>query len=266
VNQSRPHKLDLYRLAVQWPQAQAHFLLNTYAHYHHGAWPTRLKEDFAGTAAVAAAWTHLDEDQQAIAVDAHGPTARRAQRMYRDLDRLKIIHGDVLDVTAPKVDIIAALNFSVFIYHDRTATLRYMRHARASLRDGGLLIIDVFGGPGSMRAGIQSRDVRPPEDEGARPFEYQWEQRSYDAVSGRIDCRIHFRLADGTVRRDAFRYDWRLWTLPELSELLAEAGFSQADVWCDGYDAVAGAGDGDYRPLTSMPEREDWVAYVVAKR
>jgi SAM-dependent methyltransferase len=263
---SRPHKLDLYRLAVQWPQAEAHFLLNTYAHYHRGAWPTRLKEDFAGTAAVAAAWTQLDDDQHAIAVDAHGPTVRRAQRMYRDLDRLKIIQGDVLDVSKPKVDIVAALNFSTFIYHEPPAMLRYMRHTRASLRDGGLLILDVFGGPGAMRAGVQTRDVRPPAEQGVEPFEYQWEQRGYDAVSGRIDCRIHFRLADGVLRRDAFRYDWRLWTLPELRTLLGQAGFTQVDVWCDGYDTKAGSGDGDYRPMTSMPPREDWVAYVVAVR
>ncbi len=266
MTRSRPHKLDLYRLAVQWPAAEAHFLLNTYAHYHRGGWPIWFKEDFAGTAALAAAWTQLDEDQRAIAVDAHGPTVRRAQRVYRDIDRLKIIHGDVLDVRSPKVDIIAALNFSTFIYHDSAAMLRYMRHARASLRDGGLLILDVFGGPGAMRTGVQARDIRPSEDESVEPFEYQWEQRSYDAVSGRIDCRIHFRLADGTLRRDAFRYDWRLWTLPQLSELLAGAGYASVQVWCDGYDASQGAGDGDYRPVQSMPQREDWVAYVVAVR
>jgi hypothetical protein len=266
VTRSRPHKLDLYRLAVQWPQAETHFLLNTYAHHHRGAWPTLLKEDFAGTAAVAAAWTQLDEDQRAIAVDAHGPTVRRAQRMYRDIDRLTIVEADVLDVRSPKVDIVAAMNFSTFIYHDRTAMLRYMRHARASLRDGGLLMLDVFGGSGAMRAGVQTRDVRPPEDEGVQPFEYQWEQRGYDAVSGRIDCRIHFRLADGTAYRDAFRYDWRLWSLAELTELLAAAKFASSQVWCDGYDAATGSGDGDYRPVASMPQRDDWVAYVVAVR
>jgi hypothetical protein len=109
------------------------------------------------------------------------------------------------------------------------------------------------------------------EVEAAPPaFEYQWEQRDYDAVTGRIDCRIHFVVGgDGGVhrtRRNAFRYDWRLWTLPELIELMREAGFVRAEAWCDRYDARTGQSDGMYRPIARMGAREDWVAYVVGVR
>ena len=33
------------------------------------------------------------------------------------------------------------------------------------------------------------------------------------------------------VLRRAFRYDWRLWTIPELAEMLKEAGFDFMRAW-----------------------------------
>jgi hypothetical protein len=33
------------------------------------------------------------------------------------------------------------------------------------------------------------------------------------------------------VLRRAFRYDWRLWTIPELAEMLEEAGFDGMRAW-----------------------------------
>jgi len=131
---------------------------------------------------------------------------------------------------------------------------------------GGLLVLDVFGGPGAMRTGIQRRTVTPLDaDEPIPPFTYEWEQRSFDALSGRVDCRIHFDLP-GRRLNNAFRYDWRLWTLPELLDCLEEAGFSRTEVWCDRYDPRQGHSDGIYRPIKSLPAREDWVAYVVGCR
>ena len=59
--------------------------------------------------------------------------------------------------------------------------------------------------------------------------------------------------------RDAFVYDWRLWTLPELTRLVCEAKFDRAEVWMD-------TGDGCYEPTASLDNREDWVAYVIGVR
>ena len=70
----------------------------------------------------------------------------------------------------------------------------------------------------------------------------------------------------GRVLRSAFRYDWRLWTLPELTYLMLQAGFTRAEVWCDAYDPRRRRSDGIYRPRKHMPAREDWVAYVIAVR
>ncbi len=272
----RAHRLLLYRYAVQHPEAEVRFLRRAYAHGAggRGPKPTRLKEDFAGTAAVAAAWVGMDEDHRAIAVEHHGPTARWAERAARDtLGRraidLHVVEADVHELTTPRVDVVAALNFSTFAFHDREALTRYFRHARRSLRPNGVLVIDAYGGPGAMRVQTQVRRVAPPPNSGLSSFEYAWEQRAFDHATHRTDCRIHFHVGDSghaTWRRNAFRYDWRLWSLPELRELALAAGFRAAQVWCDRFDEKPGRSDGLFRPRRKIPAREDWVAYLVARR
>lgn len=264
-----PHKLELYRLAVQHPLAEVAFAERVFAHYQRGAQPgaTRLREDFAGTAAVASAWVALGPERRALAVERHGPTLRWARlRARRELGArardLHLLQADVMQVTSPRVEIVLALNFSTFIYHDRTALRQYFANARRSLLPGGVLIIDAYGGPGAMRLGTQRRRVAPTD--GIRPFEYAWEQRSYDAVTSRVDCRIHFQQS-GRKIANAFRYDWRLWSLSELVETMLEADFSQAQVWCDRPGRRVER-SGAFAPIRNMPAREDWVAYVVGVR
>jgi len=265
----KPHKLALYRRAVQHPQAEAAFLHRAYRHYHPQDPPLLLREDFAGTCAVAASWVDMDQEHQAMAIESHGPTTRWAQRTAdRDIPErtsdLHVVEADVLDIDGPKVDITCALNFSTFIYHDRASLKRYFQSARRGLRRNGLLVIDVYGGPGAMKTGTQSRQV--PASGQAPGFTYLWEQRSFDPVTYKTQCRIHFELADGQRVDSAFTYHWRLWTLPELTELMIEAGFRTSRVWCDRFDQEAGASDGVYRPTLRMPARDDWVAYVVAEK
>ncbi len=271
-----PHKLALYRRAVQHPEAEASFLYRTYRHYNRNTPPLLLREDFAGTAAVASAWVGMDDEHQAMAVDSHGPTTRWAQReINKQLgDRandLHIVQADVLDVTGPRVDLSCALNFSTFIYHDRAGLKQYFKSARRGLRPDGLLVIDAYGGPGAMQTGIQSRTVSPETelDPGHEPcprlpgFLYEWEQRHFDPITHHTECRIHFDLDSGKRIDSAFIYRWRLWTLPELVELMLEAGFKTAQAWCDTYDPKAETSDGVYRPIKKMPARADWIAYII---
>jgi SAM-dependent methyltransferase len=278
-----PHKLSLYRRAVQHPPAEADFLHRAYRH-HNRSLPLLLREDFAGSCAVAAAWVAMDPEHQAMAVESHGPTARWAERtakreMGDAADDLHIVEADVLEVDGPKVDITCALNFSTFIYHDRAALKQYFQSARRGLKRNGVLILDAYGGPGAIRVGTQTRRVpgeAPPDvppdfspDSPAAPqpgFTYHWEQRTFDPITHRTECRIHFTLADGTHLRSAFIYRWRLWTLPELTEIMLESGFKKAEAWCDTYDPATATSDGVYRPTRQMPAREDWVAYVVGVR
>ncbi len=283
-----PHKLALYRAAVQHPQAEVAFLHRAYQHYR-GRDPVLLREDFAGTAAVAASWVGVDEDHQALAIDSHSPTLRWAMRQAgQELgDRagdLHFIHADVMEVAAPRVDVLIALNFSSFIYHDRASLRAYFRNARKSLRTGGaggsggtgkapsrqggahaggfggILVIDAYGGPGALTPQIQSR---PAYTQTGIEFTYLWEQKKINAVTGLVDNRIHFKFPDGRSRANAFRYHWRLWTLPEIVELMLEAGFAQAQVWCDQVDPETGQSEGDFAPIDHLREREDWVAYII---
>ena len=266
--------LSLYLHAVQHPQAEVGFLLKAYLH-HRDQPPAKLKEDFAGTSAVACAWVDFADHFQAIAVEHDRATVQWARTYATQVlpaDRLtglSIVQSDVLLVEEPRVDIVAALNFSCFIYHSRERLRAYFAAARASLRPGGMLVLDAFGGPGAMRPGLQARAVRieggTEGDGGAEvELEYQWEQRAFDAVSSRIDCRIHFAQNGRRVMEDAFVYDWRLWSLPELRELLLESGFADVAIWCDAVNPATGQSDSDYQPIESMPAREDWVAYLVA--
>ncbi len=283
AKESFPHKLDLYRMAVQHPMAEISFLMRAYGWANESREPRILREDFSGTSVIAMTWLLMDPDRQAIAVDSHEPTLQWAEHLAKEelghiADQLQFCHGDVLSIAQPQADLIAALNFSSFGFHCRESLLGYLKHARTCLKPGGVLVLDAYGGLGAMRIGTQSRMVQLPGEflekfPGALPgtlpgaggaFEYQWEQASFDAMTHRTDCRIHFVMADGTVYRNAFQYDWRLWTLVELQELLAEANFGRVTVWCDTLCEETGQSDGLYEPLDQLPAREDWVAYITA--
>ncbi len=272
----KPHKLDLYRLAVQHPQAEVLFMLRAYAHYARrdaGHRPShfqgRLREDFAGTAALATTWVAMDEGHRALALESDYRTVRwslwRAERELgpRRHD-LHLIYADVMAIdrpVAPPVDIVAALNFSTFIYHERLGLKAYFRLARRCLAPGGLLVVDAFGGPGTEGPALQRRRVTPPAHEGMRPFTYVWEQRAFDPVTRRIDCRIHFEYPGQKALKNAFHYDWRLWTLAELREVMIEAGLAPVEVW-----HRRRPGDLRYQPVRHLAGGEDYVAYVIGRR
>ena len=80
-----------------------------------------------------------------------------------------------------------------------------------------------------------------------------------------ILCHIDFRFPDGSKIEKAFTYDWRLWTLPELQELLTEAGFSRVTVWWEG-TGKDGRGNGVFTPETRGEADAGWVAYLIAER
>ncbi|MEM1355116.1 MAG: hypothetical protein AAGH88_09550 [Planctomycetota bacterium] len=261
-----PNPLDLYRLAVQHPLAEVDFIEKAWGHYRGAeSEPVLLREDFAGTAAVAAAWVQsgrgAEPTRRAFAVELDPVTATWAQDTWCELGPdLQIYISDVIEMHTAPADVTVALNFSVLIYHDQAALLGYLRHARAMLDERGLLILDLFGGSGSRVAQarrIQTRRIVP--DEGAfDPFDYAWEQREYDPMTEKIDCRIHFTLADGMELNDVFVYDWRLWRPEAVIELARQAGFQQAELWADTPDQP-----GRYVPLARDPVAEDWVGYLV---
>lgn len=269
-------KLELYRWAVQDPATHVAVLARMYQAIRLQNSPRVLREDFAGTSAEAVEWIRAADNRQAIAVDLDGATLawakERAGRLLGDrAERVQFLEADVLQIAPPQVpaaDIISALNFSILYFHQRAQLEAYFQHAHRSLAHGGLLVMNLFGGAGATKAYVDKRHVTPAPREPEQappPFEYQWEQRNYNAVNGRIDCRIHFQ-ASGQELRDAFTYDWRLWSLPELVDSLRAAGFADVQVWRHTYDPKRQPNPVFLGPVTSINDDATWLAYVVGVR
>ena len=61
-------------------------------------------------------------------------------------------------------------------------------------------------------------------DEG---FSYFWDQDSFDPVSNHAKFYIHFKRR-GEARQDrVFSYDWRMWSIPEIRDIMEDVGFRE---------------------------------------
>jgi hypothetical protein len=62
----------------------------------------------------------------------------------------------------------------------------------------------------------------------------------------------------------AFSYRWRLWTIPEIRELLDEAGFRKSEVYSESTDRRTGRGNGVFRVRESADSDPGWIGYIAA--
>jgi len=255
-----PH--ELYELSVQSVEDEVEFLEATYLAIRRRK-PRVLREDFCGTAHAACEWVRTGATREAIAVDIEASVLEWGKaRHYAKLPagakkRIDFIHDNVLNVRSSGVDILVAFNFSYWTFKTRDALRDYFRAARESLGDDGLFFVDLFGGSEAFE---ETKEKTKHDD-----FTYIWDQAKYDPVTGDYVCHIHFRFPDGSKLKKAFTYHWRLWTVPEVRELLAEAGFSRSTVYWEGVDED-GEGNGEYEPVESGEADPAWIAYVVAEK
>ena len=260
----------LYTPAVQHVEHDLDLFARLYRRLRGHA-PTWLREDFCGTAALACAWAKRRPHHRAWGVDLHRATlewARRRRLAHAGAaaERVTLVHADVRQVTRPQVDLIVALNFSYWVFHHRPELRAYFRAARRSLRREGLLILDAFGGTDAPQTLVERRRVaasRGPDGERVPAFGYVWEQADFDCVSHRLRSHIHFRLRDGRELKRAFSYDWRLWSLPEIRELLAEAGFREAIVYLQDWDDDRNEPLETFSPRRRFENQLSWLVYVV---
>ena len=126
--------------------------------------------------------------------------------------RLRLLQSDVRDARTPGMDIVLAMNFSYYLFMDRAALLDYFRGTLAQLAPDGILFLDAYGG---YEAPMVLQE--PRECEG---FTYIWDQAEFNPIDSQMQCYIHFEFPDGSRMDRAFSYRWRLWTLPEIRELL----------------------------------------------
>lgn len=260
----------LYEAAVQSPDTDVDFLERVYRR-KRGKRFERLREDFCGTAVLACEWVRRRPENRAWGVDLDPPTLEwgrkhRVAHLGDAADRLNLVHADVRAATTPQVDVVAALNFSYSVFKSREELGGYFGRVRKALRSGGAFFVDALGGQETMGEVKERRRIPAQkvwDGEKVRPFTYVWEQARFNPIDHHIYCHIHFRLVDGTKMTRAFTYDWRLWTLPELQELMREAGFAETEVYMDGWDDEADEADGVYRLRKRFENTPSWVAYVV---
>jgi hypothetical protein len=153
------------------------------------------------------------------------------------------------------------MNFSWWVFRTRRDLLGYFRAVRRSLVPDGVFFLDIYGGWESMR---EQRDRRVVGG-AARGFTYTWHQERFDPLTHAMTARVHFRLRDGTRLRRAFTYEWRLWTVPETRDALADAGFSRTTVYWEGEDA-RGEGNGVFTPAEHGEACPAFVSYIAAER
>ena len=260
----------LYELAVQGVEWDVEFFARTYKKLR-GKDARLFREDFCSTAGLAVAWAQLHRDNQSIAVDLDPePLAwarkRRLPYVGDAAKRVKLIRDDVRHVQKPLVDVACALNFSWWIFHERKQLLAYLKAARAGIKPGGILFMDIFGGNTSERPiaeRTRKRGGKAPDGVRSPPFTYVWEHEKLNAIDRRLLAHIHFEFKSGRPIRRAFTYDWRMWTIPELRELAAEAGFKELRVYAEGWDEKRGKPNGSVLPRKQIDQQDSWIATCV---
>jgi len=254
----------LYQRAVQTPDIDARFLDRVYRRAN-GTPAMLFREDFCGTAALSCAWIEQGPGRRAVGVDLDQPTldwglAHNVSRLSDEQRaRLTLLQANVLDVRRPKVELLCAFNFSYSVFKARDVMQAYADNAYRSLLPGGLLVIDAWGGTEVMQPRTERRRLKDGVD-------YLWEQVSFDPVSHDIECRIHFEFRDGRqALRNAFTYEWRLWTVPELREVMQQAGFEDVHVLWEGTTASR-RGNGVFRRRDRGDADPAWVCYIVGQK
>ena len=269
---SRADKHVLYEKAVQSPEADIEFFEKVYRDTR-GRAPVTFREDFCGTGVLSATWCTSEPGRRAFGVDLDEATLawgreRNPQRYPElDADSIELAHGNVLDAVMPQdgvaADIACAMNFSFCVFKQRPALLEYLKAAFKTVAPGGLFFMEMYGGSEAM---AEVEDEREVEN-----FTYIWEQAAFNPINHHTLCHIHFSFPDGSRIDKAFTYDWRVWTLPELRELLLEAGFASVRIFWetvedDDEDSDMLTGTGEYEEVTEVENQDSWLVYVVGER
>jgi len=246
----------VYEQAVQSPEADVNLIQGIYRHYNQGN-AYRLREDFCGTALTLCHWVAQGECFSGEGLD-NDPAPIDWGRTH-NLARPGVGHRRanlrVADARLPSLqspDVRCAFNFSYWVFRQRQDMLDYFCHAQRDLADNGVLILDATGGTECL-----SEEPYETELDG---FSMIWQQQNFSPIDHSADLTLRFRFADGSEIDPPYRYRWRVWSIPELTELLHEAGFSKVDVWWqDDLDQDIG-----YRIESTGYNDACWVACIAA--
>lgn len=248
----------LYEKAVQDPSFEIDFINEKFRKIH-GKSPLSLREDFCGTGWLCCEWVKQGPLHVAEGVDLDrrpidsGKKRHLATLTPDQKKRVRYSVKNVLHLHPKPVDVVVAFNFSYWVFRKRTELLAYFQRVRKSLKKDGVFFMDFMGGTEVAHCVTESKKIGE--------YRYYWECVSYNPIQGCAHYAIHFKKKGGEKKR-AFTYEWRLWGLNELRDLLQEAGFSDVRVYWEGDDGEGG-GNGIF---TESLEEEDcllWIAYLV---
>ncbi|MEL6713339.1 MAG: class I SAM-dependent methyltransferase, partial [Planctomycetota bacterium] len=225
-------RYELYQRAVNSPDADVDFIEKAYAHYNPGRKPMHFREDFCGTSAMCGEWLSRDAARSAEGFDLDPePIEWGKKHNFNQVDdgheRMVWHLSDVRGSGDKRADIAAAQNFSYWFFQERRQLLDYFAHVRQDLAEGGIFVLDLYGGP---EATTEQEEIR----ELGGGIEYVWDQRQYTPGTGIYETAIHFRFRDGSEMTNAFEYTWRYWTLNEIRDVLYDAGFGDVTTWFEG--------------------------------
>ena len=248
----------LYQKSVQAPDYEVKLLTRLYKRAYDKN-PLTMREDFCGTAILCGAWAGSHKQRTATGVDLCGDTLawghqHNIEPLGEAAARVTLLQENVLAKRPGSFEIVNALNFSYWVFKTRALMLDYFRAVHKSLAKEGLFLCDAYGGWESHEPMLEPRKV-------VGGFTYVWEQHSFDPITHDIVNHIHFEFKDGSEMKKAFTYEWRYWSLPEISELLREAGFSEVHVY---WDQAAEDEEENYRRTTRAENQPGWLAYLVA--
>ncbi len=259
---------ELYQLSVQNVESEIDFIDETFEQIR-GRKAVTLREDFCGTGNTSAEWVRRRTTNTAIGLDLDQPTLDFGHQTHvANLDedaasRISLIHRNVLTPgDAGGSDCVLAMNFSYWLFKTREDLRNYFIAVRESLGEQGVFFLDHYGGSEAM---TETREAKKIDDGPGREFTYIWEQKHFNPITGDMECRIHFKFPDKTKLNDAFVYHWRLWSMPEIRELLSEAGFANVVVYWEGDDEDDDEeGNGEYEPTLEGTADPAFISYIVA--
>ena len=254
-------KYDLYEESVQSPRSDVEFYVQTYKELKKKK-PKFFREDFCGTFSLSAEWVKFNSNHVAYGLDIDPEPMDYGRKYYEgklsadQKKRLHIADKNVLTGPLPAVDVAVAMNFSYFCFKNRPLLKKYFQNVYNSIRKDGLFIVDIFGGSQCYDA---IEDVHKKKN-----FTYYWDQVSFDPISNFALFYIHFRVKGKKVTK-VFKYDWRMWSIPEIRDLMEEVGFKKTHVYWEG-TTRKGEGDGKFKRTEKGESCLSWIAYIAAEK
>ncbi|RMZ54134.1 hypothetical protein APUTEX25_005290, partial [Auxenochlorella protothecoides] len=263
--------------AVQSPRGDLSYCRRFHQTYIGSHEPRHLREDFCGTALLAATWCRGGVFRSAVGLDLDRPTLDWGARHNGEMlggsaqHQLALLEGNVLDpadsaLLVPFPEAGPEASASQSSASDETHLLRYLRHVAAALDQarGGIFVADLLGGPAA------ERDLTLPRHNSTTGLGYTWVQSGFDPVTRRMTGTIRLREMDGReARRYNFHYDWRMWTDASAGDggRTSDTSGSQE---ASGSDSEESEGEADFQPHEDLdPEarqrlQRGWSAYIVA--